>query len=101
MRLIDADALMKKWLDQPDPPFKCDSEVALMEKLCSDWIDLIKDAPTIEPEQRTGKWIAEEEYGDLWVCDQCGEPCATYVMNKPRDRFCKWCGADMRGEEDG
>ena len=49
MRLIDADALMKKWLDQPDPPFKCDNEVVLMEKLCSDWIDLINEAPTIEP----------------------------------------------------
>lgn len=50
--------------------------------------------------QRTGEWIAEEEYGDLCVCDQCGEPCATYVMDKPRDRYCKWCGADMRNNGD-
>lgn len=39
-----------------------------------------------------GEWTAEEEYGDLWVCDQCG------FASEHNDNFCPNCGADMRGE---
>lgn len=46
-----------------------------------------------------GHWI-ENGYGNgEIVCSNCGEPCATFSMLKPRDRFCKWCGARMEGEE--
>lgn len=47
-----------------------------------------------------GHWI-ENGYGNgEIVCSNCGEPCATFSMMKPRDRFCKWCGARMEGEDD-
>lgn len=55
-------------------------------------------AYTMQPERKKGEWIEDGYDHYKAVCDQCGEPCATYVMNAPRDRFCKWCGADMRGE---
>ena len=48
--------------------------------------------------QPTGKWKYNPDM-DAYVCDQCGEPCAGYVMQKPRDRFCKWCGAKLEGTE--
>lgn len=53
--------------------------------------------PTGEPfcemeDRRHGKWIAEEEYGDLWVCDQCG------FASEYNDNFCPNCGAKMDGE---
>lgn len=41
-----------------------------------------------------GEWVKEDEYGDLWVCDQCG------VASEHRDNFCPICGADMRGEDE-
>lgn len=50
----------------------------------------LKDRPT-------GEWKYNPDM-DAYVCDQCGEPCAGYVMGKPRDRFCKWCGAKLEGE---
>lgn len=54
-----------------------------------------------EPElRRKGKWIEDGYNGYKAVCSECGEPCASYVMGKPRDNFCKWCGADMRGDKD-
>ena len=42
--------------------------------------------------QKTGEWEEEDEYGDLWVCDQCG------FASEYRDNYCPNCGANMRGE---
>lgn len=44
-----------------------------------------------------GKWIEDGYNHYKAVCSECGEPCGTYAMNNPRDRFCKWCGAKMDG----
>ena len=52
----------------------------------------------VEPKRIKGKWIQDNYYDEKYVCDKCGEPCATYIMGKPRDRFCKWCGAEMETE---
>jgi hypothetical protein len=83
MRLIDADELMEHVGRD-----KLDSREAIME--------MVKNAPTIEPRQK-GKWILNRS--GAYCCSKCMEPCATYVMMRPRDRFCKMCGADMREEE--
>ena len=61
-------------------------------------IDTIKDLPSVLPERKTGHWILDRS--GAYCCNKCMEPCATYVMMKPRDRFCKMCGADMRGEQE-
>ena len=46
---------------------------------------------TAEPKR--GKWILDRS--GAYCCSECMEPCATYVMMKPRDKFCKMCGAKM------
>jgi len=47
-----------------------------------------------------GTWIENGYTGDKAVCNRCGEPCGSYTMGTPRDRYCKWCGARMDGEQD-
>ena len=56
-------------------------------------IDTINNLPAAQPEQRTGKWILDRS--GAYCCSECLEPCAGYVMMKPRDKFCKMCGAKM------
>lgn len=110
MRLIDGDALLKRvWSEKiqaqshgrefstcfMSPGGAASTEWWFVE-------DLIENAPTIEPERKKGEWIEDGYNHYKAICSECGEPCGTYVMGEPRDRFCKWCGADMRkeGEKD-
>ena len=51
----------------------------------------IAELPPAEPKR--GKWI--QDRSGAYCCSQCMEPCATYIMGKPRDKFCKMCGAKM------
>lgn len=86
MRLIDADSLLR------------DIEVYhLSDGKFQHWVEV---QPTIDPQRIRGEWIEDGYNHYKAVCSECGEPCATYVMGKPRDNFCKWCGADMRGEQE-
>lgn len=48
---------------------------------------------------RHGWWIEDKEVE--FVCSECGEQCANTVMGMPRDRYCKWCGTRMDGEQNG
>ena len=52
---------------------------------------IIDEQPTIEPERKAGHWILDRS--GAYCCDKCMEPCATYAMMKPRDKFCKMCGS--------
>lgn len=46
------------------------------------------------------RWKRVKAYGlEKCFCEICGEPCGTYFMGRPRDRFCKWCGAKMEGSD--
>ena len=47
--------------------------------------------PPIQPKR--GKWILDRS--GAYCCSECMEPCAGYVMMRPRDKFCKMCGAKM------
>ena len=47
--------------------------------------------PSIQPERKTGHWILDRS--GAYCCSKCMEPCATYAMMKPRDKFCKMCGS--------
>ena len=51
----------------------------------------LKQLPPVTPKQRTGKWILDRS--GAYCCSECMEPCAGYVMMKPRDKFCKMCGS--------
>ena len=51
----------------------------------------------VQPERKTGHWILDRS--GAYCCNRCMEPCASYVMMKPRDKFCKMCGAKMEGGE--
>lgn len=83
MRTIDADALQEEYKKHHNGKRSL----------------LIDVAPTVEPQRMRGKWIEDGYNDEKAVCDQCGEPCATYIMGEPRDKYCKWCGADMRRKE--
>ena len=54
-----------------------------------------KRFPSVVPKR--GKWILDRS--GAYCCSECMEPCATYVMMKPRDKFCKMCGAKMEVTE--
>lgn len=59
---------------------------------------VLMNLPSAQPQRPTGKWIYNPKMG-AYVCNQCREPCGGYVMMKPRDRFCKWCGVKLEGTE--
>ena len=58
-----------------------------------DVVRILNEQPTIQPKR--GKWILDRS--GAYCCSECMEPCAEYVMMKPRDKFCKMCGAKMEG----
>lgn len=50
-----------------------------------------ENLPPVQPERKTGHWILNRS--GAYCCSKCMEPCAGYVMMKPRDKFCKMCGS--------
>ena len=74
-------------------------------------LDIVFDAPTIEPERKTGKWIhgrelSREMIGDVvtaifyegWECSECH--CLVSEEHEPLWKFCPNCGAKMEGVKD-
>lgn len=55
---------------------------------------MIKDAPSAQPERKTGKWI---RVIDGFECSNC--ECLVEEEREPLYDFCPSCGADMRGDE--
>ena len=59
----------------------------------------VQKLPSAQPaEPKRGKWILDRS--GAYCCSKCMEPCAGYVMMKPRDKFCKMCGAKMEVNND-
>jgi len=56
-----------------------------------DAVHRIEILPSVQPEHKTGHWILDRS--GAYCCSKCMEPCAGYVMMKPRDKFCKMCGS--------
>ena len=85
------DALDKRF---DDVPMELTTEILQLRR------DLSK-LPSAQSEPKTGKWIRHDEvrnvYGGTYVeCSECGEK---YVVQYIEDeKFCRNCGADMRGE---
>ena len=90
MRLIDADALLK---------------AIIQMSLDGNVFDRIHEAPTIEPERKTGKWIGTEYDGYAdgnpvyyeWKCSACG---CVIKDDEPTWNFCPNCGAKMEVERE-
>ena len=65
--------------------------------------DYLNRMPPAQPERKKGKWIRHDEiknvYGGIYIeCSECGEK---YVVQHILDeKYCRNCGADMRGEQD-
>lgn len=92
IRLIDANALKEKINAFYDKLFVgCVSSDLITYASGVDGI--IDNAPTVEPERPTGKWLHKEfdpflkEYGQ---CSNC-------LQRERVGNFCRNCGADMRG----
>ena len=50
---------------------------------------VLEALPPAEP--KTGRWIIDRS--GAFCCSNCMEPCAGYVMMRPRDKYCKMCGS--------
>ena len=92
MRPIDADTLKKEFPKDTDWEYPVNTNEYVCEK-----IDLQQ---TIELQRAKGKWIDEGFYADghgahAFRCSECGG----HIIEYDTDPFCKWCGADMRGEQ--
>ena len=91
MRLIDADALIHELNNShyPGAPY-VDAGISIaIGKIC--------DAPTIEPERKRGHWIRNDN--GTWSCDQC----QSWIPDEQHyyANWCLFCGADMRGGNNG
>ena len=94
MRSIDADALKELFSEVIGSIAKkpeMNGNLEHMIRASAMVIQMIDDAPSIQPECKTGHWILNRS--GAYCCDKCMEPCATYAMMKPRDKFCKMCGS--------
>ena len=94
-RLIDADAL-KEELCKEYRHF--DQRIKI-----SPVVQLIRDAPTIEPERKTGHWLRtgrNNVFGGFEVeCSECGD--TVMIMHIEDELYCRHCGAKMEeGEQE-
>lgn len=97
MRLIDADVLIHELNNShyPGAPY-VDAGISIaIGKVC--------DAPTIEPERKTGMWIPDNNnyYEERYICSACKRSYKVDTcMGKPIWNYCP-CGAKMKEGEQG
>lgn len=53
-----------------------------------------------EPKRKTGKWLDNETSFSDDVPQTCTCSVCRMRSRRPIGDFCKWCGADMRGEQE-
>jgi rubrerythrin len=102
VRLIDANALMKKWgLDTATKygnKTKEEQAFSYETMFMYEIADMIEEAPTVEPVKH-GKWKViyydEPSECDIYGCSECGK---TTGIIFPSWNFCPNCGAKMGGE---
>ena len=102
MRAIDGDALEELFREVIGGIAKkpeMDGNLEHMVRASAMVIEMIQDAPTIEPERKKGKWIDYTEDGYV-ECPFC-HSATNCDGNKDELHFCFSCGADMRGKQDG
>ena len=57
-------------------------------------IAALAEEPTIE-ERKKGEWERKSFYDSTLICSECG------IEGRWDFEYCPYCGADMRGEQDG
>ena len=60
-------------------------------QVARDIATIIENEQDMRIQPKRGKWILDRS--GAYCCSECMEPCATYVMMRPRDKFCKMCGS--------
>ena len=100
-RCIDADALEELFREVIGGIAKkpeMNSDLEHMVRASAMVIEMIQDAPTIEPERKKGEWIDRGWSGDgrgnswhEWECSEC-----KHITKGAKWDFCPNCGADMR-----
>lgn len=106
MRAIDADKLQKAIPAEEDNimgmGMTYDEMKAYNDGIDEQWKKIV-NAPTIEPERKTGKWILHQEQEknifDVKTieCSVCGDKCLVQCVEK--EKYCRNCGAKMEGTE--
>lgn len=98
MRLIDADDFSRSLIEHMIAPFEYND----YDKGLYDASLLLKNAPTIEPERKKGKWVTPSREGCFSFSNAYAECsiCKKKTYMGWRMNFCPNCGADMRGESD-
>ena len=67
------------------------SAIEIVKGIDGHFAKYIEELPSAEPERKTGHWILDRS--GRYCCNRCMEPCAGYVMMRPRDKYCKMCGS--------
>jgi len=107
-RLIDADALEELFREVIGGIAKkpeMDGNLEHMVRASAMVIEMIQDAPTIEPRKK-GKWLPDNNnpYEIRFVCSECKTsevvPTIGFTKYKPIWDFCPNCGADMEGQDE-
>ena len=99
MRLIDADALMQAMCHRA---FETDGDT-MWQSGC--WVryraveQVVEDAPTIEPERKTGVWLDDDEDGKVMTSGYCPYCSVCKEMAECITKYCPHCGARMEGVE--
>ena len=100
-RCIDADALEELFREVIGGIAKkpeMNGNLEHMVRASAMVIEMIQDAPTIEPQRKKGKWINHrcDDGHHIADCDQCGHSLQWFDDDIPK--YCCECGADMREE---
>ena len=114
MRLIDGNALYEKACDLEAQALDYTVKISNDEEKAEEWRRWsailaersafkhdVYDAPTIEPERKTGRWIGNPETCEFMTCSACG--CEFDWVSEggyPSNEwaYCPECGAFMGGE---
>ena len=97
MRPIDADAQRDKLQNLADDEWNRSTTTSWAEAF-SECADMLEDAPTIEPERKTGKWIVVDDGCISGKCSVCGWEAHMYEDDVMGMDYCPNCGARMEDE---
>ena len=80
------------WYDKPYAEGEC--------RGIDEALAIVSNLPSAQSQRKKGKWIDNEtSYADgvrqTCTCSICGQRSV-----RPLGRFCRWCGADMREEDE-